>query len=236
MQKLLLVAFSAAFLSIASPVQADVQITSRSSLLWTTIDFGYVGSVTTTTDSLAYTNIDDTQITTAGSLTDGGPLGDVSWDATYQYSLDQHLDPVSAQGISGAGGVGLFTSVGGDGVSYLSSSNRLELDFENSALADFFLRFVATPDSRVDLGRLVSPGNWENVYTNGGFGETTTTLPLEAGTYRLMAQTDTNTQNGFANGGSWSFEFSAVPEPSSLMLMAIGAAGLFMRRRFYTSP
>jgi hypothetical protein len=235
-QKLTFVALVTAILSIALPAQTDVQVTNRNSLLWTTIDFGYLGSVNTSNDSLTYTNIDDTQIAISGGFTDGGPLGDVSWDATYQYGLDQHLDAISAQGISGGGSVGLFTSVGGDGVSYLSSSNRLELDFENSALKDFDLRFVATPDSRIELFRITSPGNWDSVYTNGGFGETTTTLTLESGAYRLMAQTDTNTQNGFSNGGSWEFEITAVPEPATWTLLATGAAGLLVRRRFYTSP
>lgn len=224
---------SVAFLLFATPAFADIQITNRASHLTTTVDFGYVGNVATTTDSFTYSTIDDTQLLRQGGATDGGPLGDISWDATYQYSVDQQLIPDGTQGFNGGGSVNLFTGIGGDGVSYVATTNFLEVEFENTALTTFDLSLIATPLSRIDLDRLVSPGVWENLLSNpGGFDELTATLALESGVYRLTAQTAADTYNGGSNGGSWSFSVVAVPEPSSMALLAIsGALALIGARR-----
>lgn len=231
-QKAIAALFATWFL-ITPNAYADLVVTSRSSLLSTNIDFGYVGSVTNSTDSFDYTTIDDMLLLRQGSATDGGPLGDISWDASYQYSVEQQLLFGSPHAFSAGGSTSLFTFVGGDGVSYLSSTNRLDVEFENSAPALFDISLIATHLSRIDLERQTSPGAWELVLSNSGsVAEVAATLPLEAGAYRLSAQTDANTDNGSSNGGSWSFSVTPVPEPSTLALAAIGGAlALFGARR-----
>ena len=123
-------------------------------------------------------------------------------------------------------------SVGGDGVSFISSTNRLEVAFENTAATLFDLYFIATPGSRIDLEFESSPDVWEPVLTHpGGFDAITQQSTLAPGEYRLLAETTSATDNGFSTGGSWSFAITAVPEPSTMALLAISAAGLLAMRR-----
>ena len=154
--------------SFHSLCNADLQITGRSSLLSTNIDFGYVGNVTSSTESKVSTSIDDTLFTIQGNATDGGALGDISWDAIYEFGLEQQLVPGSSAGFGGFGSTGPFTFVAGDGVSYLSATNRLEVIFENSELTAFDLAYTATDTSSLDLEQMTSPGNWANVHTIPG--------------------------------------------------------------------
>lgn len=231
-----LILISHALLAVASLhslSNADVQITGRSTLMSTTIDFGYVGSVTTTTESKVSTTIDDTVLTMQGAASDGGPLGDVSWDAVYQFGLDQQLVPGSSTGFGGSGSTGLFTFAGGDGVSYLSATNRLEVVFENSQSTAFDLFFIATDTSSLDLEQMTSPGNWANVHTipGGSGGEISTTVQLPAGVFRVTTATNVNTDNAGSNAGSWLFSITAVPEPSSMGLLAISTSWLILGRR-----
>lgn len=236
MQKLSLFV-ATGFLLFVSPAFGEVNVTGRASLLHTVVDFGYVGSVNTTTDSLTYSAIDDSYLTRQGSATDGGPLGDVSWDATYQFNLEQQFVPDVSGGFAGVGSTGLFTFVGGEGVSYVTSTNRLEVDFENTTSSFFDLGIILSPFSRLELQQETSPGVWEILYSHpGGTDETHIALPLAAREYRLAAEAVVNTDNGFSNGGNWSFALTAVPEPSSWTLFAVGVACVGLLRRRATAP
>jgi hypothetical protein len=229
-----LILFSQALLllvSFSSQSYADVVITDRLSLLSTTIDFGYVGNVLTTTDSLISTLIDNTQLNSQASASDGGALGDISWDASYQYSLDQQLDPGSSTGFGGSSSTSLFAFYAGDGVSHLASTNRLEVIFENSEAANFVVDLNATDTSNLYLDQMATGGIWNNLLAlSGGFSIITTPISLPTGIYRLIAETNVNTDNGFGNG-SWSYSIIAVPEPSSMGLLAISTSWLIIGRR-----
>ena len=219
--------------SLHSLCIADVQITSRTSLLSTHIDFGYVGNVLSTTESKTSTTIDDTSLTIQGNAADGGALGDITWDAVYQFGLEQQLVPGSSIGFGGHSSTGLFTFIGGDGVSYLSATNRLEVVFENSEPTAFDLNFIATDTGSLDLEQMTSPGNWVSLYTipGGTNGTTSSTLQLAAGVFRINTATNLNTDNGGSNGGSWSFSIMAVPEPTGLLHIGLGVFCLLARRR-----
>ncbi len=233
MKKLFLISHTLLVLaSLHSLCDADVLITGRTSLVSTTFDFGYFGSVLTSTESKISTTIDDTQLIIQGSATDGGPLGDVSWDASYQFDVQQQLVPDSSRGFSGSSSTNLFAFAAGDGVSYLSSTNRLEVLFENTMSTAFELTFNATDTSVLHIEHMTGPGLWDNLFTIiGGYGEVATELHLATGVFRLTAQTDVATNNSFSNGGSWSFSITAVPEPSSMGLLAISTSWLIFGRR-----
>jgi hypothetical protein len=211
---------------------ADVLITGRSSLMSTSIEFGYIGSVSTSMDSEVSTLIDDSPLMSQGSATDGGAIGDVSWDASYEYRLDQEFVPNSPQGFSGSSSTNLFAFAGGDGISRLSSTNRLEIIFENSQPASFGLLFNGTDFSSLSFDRMTIPGTWDNVYAiSSGFGEVSTILELAAGIFRLTAETNVNTDNGFVGAGSWAFAIVAVPEPAGSSFAVVGCGILMTYRR-----
>jgi hypothetical protein len=210
---------------------AGLIISSRYSLLSTNIEFGYVGSVVSSTDTKTSTLIEDSALTSHGAATDGAPIGDVSWDASYQYQLDQQFYHNSSQGLSASGSTNLFSFAAGEGVSHLLATNLLEVVFENTHPSNFNLLFNHTDDSTVSIDLLISPNNWESLFTTSSESSVASiTLQLAAGIFRAKAESNVNTDNGFANAGAWMFEIVAVPEPTAMTLIMV-AYGVLMTCR-----
>jgi hypothetical protein len=91
-------------------------------------------------------------------------------------------------------------------------------------LSASYLNPITFTDQRINGG---SPtGAWLQV---NAFNTNTTNHTVELS--RLIFDTESTTRPAFASIPGAQTEWSAVPEPSSLGLLALGAGGLLLRRR-----
>jgi hypothetical protein len=126
-----------------------------------------------------------------------------------------------------------------------SADSKYNVTFKVSATADYLLTASQTSSNTSTIAGAV---NLEDMSTNQYIAQSFSSLqPINeiltlnsTDTYSLFAfETLTFSSGGVAGNstdtGAWSFNLETVPEPSTLMLLALGSLGLLVRRKFTSS-
>jgi hypothetical protein len=217
-------------------LNAALIMDSRRTELQATTQFGYVGSVNLGTATLDRTSLTlDLQTRLAGSDRGEGSVGDTSWVATYEFSLDQSIEFLPAGGFTASGSVSLFAFAGDQGVAGVdaTSGNRLELGFTVTAPEAYRFSGITMDLTSVVLERSVGVGFWAPV-AEPGVGTFDYALDLSPGQYRLSAIGGGYHNSSQGESSAWTVQLTTVPEPPSMVVVGstliLGA--VLWRRRF----
>lgn len=220
-----------------APLNAALLVESRHTLLQATTQFGYLGNVTTDTDSVNYQSlVSNLQSQLADSDSGSGSLGDTSWAASYEFRLEQSVEFVSG-GIAASGSVSAYAFAGDQGVASVdaTSGNQLELVFSLDAKEAYRFSGIVQDLTTITFERSLGGGLWTPV-VEPGIGVFDYALDLQAGQYRLSGIGGSYHDSSQGSGSSWSFQLAAIPEPASVAtatasLLLAAAAGRRLRRR-----
>ena len=219
-----------------SPADAAWVVDSRRTELRMATQFGYVGSVNTGVDSLVRTGLtEDLQVNLRGSDSGSGSVGDTSWVASYDYSLDQSLEYLPEGGFSASGSISLYAFSGDQGIAMLDAQpgNRLDLGFSLSADERYEFSGIAPELTKITLEQSLGNGQWTPI-AEPGTEPFRYVFGLTAGQYRVSAVGSGYYDLSQGAGSSWSVQLATIPEPVSGVLFGsslLAGTALFHRAR-----
>lgn len=220
----------AAVLCSAAGAQAAFVLTERTTSMTVFYDFGGGGEQFPGSNSVGSTSLNSEFIhQLRGNETRSGFTEFGTWEAGYIYDINQEFQPLT-NGFYGAGDVGLQSFLAGDGYSTIEGRNELTLMFDNTSTTDFRLTGAATFGAQVSLDVFDGLG-WTSIYTSPGGDGFDITGTIGAGQYRIFGIGNSTAVGQMAQGEAWSFNLQAVPEPSVMAGLGLGALALMRRRR-----
>lgn len=216
----------------AASSNASIVLQERQSTLNVFYNYGstfetYPGSNSVNSSSFAEDHISINGLDMNSGFTDVG-----FWSGGVQYDLNQQFI-IQSDGFFGAGDTQLNSFVSGDMFANIDSNdpgNEQIIRFQNTLGTIYNFAGAATYSSTVRLERHVG-SDWENVYTspvNDGFSVSGF---LGIGEYRIIGKGVASASGQVSQGAAWSYNFTTVPEPSSMAALAVGGLALFRRRR-----
>lgn len=193
-------------------------------------DFGGGGEQYPGSNSLSSTSLNSEFVNQLrGNETRSGFTEFGTWEAGYIYDLNQDFQPLS-NGFYGAGDIGLHSFLAGEGYSWIEGRNELTLHFTNTSSTDFHLFGAATFGAQVSLDIFDGLG-WTSIYTSPGGTGFDVSGTLVAGEYRIFGIGNSTAVGQMSQGEAYMFNLQAVPEPSAMAGLGLGAFTLLKRRR-----
>jgi hypothetical protein len=214
-----------AILSSGADSRGDIIIASRNSNLTANYVFGNINGPTADTDQrMETTTISSVMI--SGSRTGSGDSGDVGWVASYEYEISQYFDATSNR-LQIGGSSKLFSFYAQEGISLLTSENRVVVEFQNTAAGQFHLGGILSDNATLSFEQFIG-NQWNMIYDTAGIA-LNQNFSLDSGTYRISAKSDSTADNT-QTFGAWDVTITAVPEPNAMCaLVALSVAGYLYR-------
>jgi len=195
--------------------------------------WGFIGGVQTDQYRLERSSpTTDLQTVLSDSRRGEGALSDGSWIANYDFRLDQQIELRPDGTFSASGSTDLFAFAGDQGISVLDArpGNRLELGFTVASPEAIVFAGQTTDWASVSLEQNVGGINWTPL-VGPSSGTVLTSLTLEPGRYRVLAEGQGYYDGSAGAVSSWSVEITTVPEPGQILMFGTAMlAGLGWRR------